>query len=190
MKKRKILLVLAIIIFPWTLVPLVLYYFWRRGFLVRIQHWILSYSRKLKGMHLGREGGLVEETAVFRYYRTCNDSLYLIMPRTLGVQCIYAIRIADMPERLTRNIEEIIRAAMENLGGNERTLISLVIKDRIERIQIHYISRVLPGLGSEVEREAFERTLRINDALRAKSPTLKVSLCRAKEIVESMWLEG
>ncbi|MCX8182080.1 MAG: pex2/pex10/pex12 family protein [Candidatus Methanomethyliaceae archaeon] len=176
------MLILLTIFFPWALLPLAFYYAWRRGVIGRLMK---KFSVPIKRVHCG--GELIEEALAFKYYKPAHDGCYAVIPRILGVRYVYAIEVRDLPERLTKNIEEVIRAAINNLGG--QTLILLTIGDLIEKVRVYSVSRVLPRIEKDASMEAFDASLRIADALRPKSPTVKVALCRGKAVIEGLPLE-
>ncbi|MBC7112475.1 MAG: hypothetical protein H5T34_00390 [Candidatus Methanomethyliales bacterium] len=186
MRLKKILLILAIVMFfPWALLPLGFYHIWRRGV---FQSLMKSFAEPFR-RPLIRTQGLIEETLTFKYYKPSNGQCYALIPRTFGAQYVYGIEIRDLPERLTSNIGDVIRAIMDNIGARGETTISLVTKDKIEKVRIHSVSKVLPGIEVDVGKEARETTLRIFDALRSESPTLKVNLCKGDEVTEGLPLE-
>ncbi|TDA38647.1 MAG: hypothetical protein DSO08_03840 [Candidatus Methanomethylicota archaeon] len=182
MRLRKIVLILAIILFPWVLVPLGFYHIWRRGI---FQPLMKSFAAPFR-RSLIRTQGLVEEALTLKYYRPSGGQCYAVIPRTFGVQYVYGIEVRDLPERLTSNIGDVIRAILDNVGLRGGTTISLVTKDKIEKVRVHSVSKALPGTEVDVEREAREAALRIFDALRSESPTLKVTLCKGDEVTEGL----
>jgi|GEM_PF-4940253 len=182
MRLKKIVLILAIILFPWVLLPLGFYHIWRRGI---FQSLMKSFALPFRSS-LIRTRGLLEEALTLRYYRPSNGQCYAVIPRAFGVQYVYGIEVRDLPERLTSNIGDVIWAILDNVGLRGGITISLVTKDKIEKVRIHSVSKVLPGIQVDVEKEAREAALRIFDALRSESPTLKVTLCKGDEVTDGL----
>ncbi|MEM4657451.1 MAG: hypothetical protein QXX77_03385, partial [Candidatus Methanosuratincola sp.] len=180
MRLKKVLIILTVILFPWILLPLALYYAWRRGIIGRFAKKLVLVKRPNFG------GRLVEEILTLKYYKPTNGGCISVIPRMLGVQYVYGIEVRDNPERLTRNIEDVIRTTLDNVQWHGKTLISLTVRDRIEKVRVYSVSRILPGIEADVDKEAFEVSLRIADALRPKSPTVKVTLCRGNAVMEGL----
>ncbi len=186
MRLKKLLIIVAIILFPWLSILFVVYYVWKQGFVRRMLKQGAWISNKLpKGA-----GEVREESVTYSYYNLGEDCCYILLPRTLGFQYLYAIDICDLPERLKQNIEEIIRTATAIMGGSGRSTISLIVEGDIKRVRVHSISRVTPRWSDQVRREVEELSLRFADALGLKSPTVRVSICKGRKIMESLILEG
>lgn len=180
---KKFLLLLAVILFPWLAIPIALYYLWKgrvvKGFFVRC-------AKALKG--LLREGGLSKDQNKFMCPNPKDSAPYLILPRTLGIQYVYAIEVSDVPERLAEYCGDLTRITTNTVRG--RAVISIVISDRIRYVRIYVVSRLLLGLSGSVEKEVQEFALRISDSLRSRSPTSKVRMCTSKDVIKNPILEG
>ncbi|MGQ9759559.1 MAG: hypothetical protein ACUVQ5_03180 [Candidatus Methanomethylicaceae archaeon] len=181
---KKILLLLAIILFPWLAIPAGLYYLWRWGAMKRLLDGGARALKKLRGW------AVTEDQIKLDNLTSSNCASYFILPRALGVQYIYTIEVRDRPERLADYSGDLAKSMANLIRGRGRALISMVISDSIKCIRIHIISRLLLGLSGSVEREVEEVALRVADSLRSKSPTSKVKICVGKDIIKNPILEG
>jgi len=188
-------LVGLVLIAPWVLFLIALYLAWKAGAFGRMAKAFTSVRRKagisdtVSRWKLARSKKLDERALTYKYYTYGGGegAAFAIVPDCAGFRCISAFSIMDSSgaiDSYKRAMGEVLKVLN---GSSSRVVITLVFSggEHVEnRIQV--VTRVSGLIHGEFQRAGFEAMDKIRLAtglVEAEEPTLKVRVCRGKEIL-------
>ncbi|MBM5805636.1 MAG: hypothetical protein FJZ49_06225 [Candidatus Verstraetearchaeota archaeon] len=193
------LLLLLSLRFPWLLLPLGLYFAWRYGLLRRFRKVALDAAGMvdLRGRvlrwNLASCKELQERTVGYRYFVPCEDSPFALLKDGAGHRSVSAFVIQDTSGAATSHKRAVAEAVQLLSGGSNQVVLMLIFsKGGVgSKIQLIRPTLVAKGTGYEwIGSEVMEAARVLTEAVRSRSPTLRVRVCRGRDILRIPVLEG
>jgi len=194
-------LVLLSLRFPWLLLPVGLYFAWKRGLLKRFRKVALDTAGRvdLRGRvmrwDLANSKELRERTTGYRYYIPFDDSPFALLKNGAGYRSVSAFLIEDRSGAVANYKRAVADAVQVLSGGPNQVVLTLIFSKEGVGSKIQLIRPVLVTKGrgagyEEIGNEVMEATRVLTEAVRSRSPTLRVKVCRGRDILRIPVLEG
>ena len=195
------LLLLLSLRFPWLLLPLGLYFAWRFGLLKRFKKVASDTAGRvdLRGRvmmwDLANCKELHEKAVGYRYFVPCEDSPFALLKDAVGYRSVSAFVIQDTSGAVANHKRAVAEAVQMLSGGQHQVVLTLSFSKGRVGSKIHVVSPTIimkekGGGFEEAGNEAMNMARALTEAVRSKSPTLKVRVCKGRDILRIPVLEG
>jgi len=193
------LLLLLSLRFPWLLPPLGLYFAWRYGLLKRFRRVASDTAGRvdLRGRVLRWDMAnckeLHERAVGYRYFVPCEDSPFALLKDGVGYRSVSAFVIQDTSGAVANHKRAVAEAVRVLSGGPNQIVLTLIFSKGGVGSKIQLIRQVLVTKGTGYEgigKEVMEAARVLTGAVRSRSPTLRVRVCKGRDILRIPVLEG